>query len=86
MKYAWIDTQRTEYGLDEMCWFLDVSESGYRAWKLGGKPEGEPLTDSQMLTLIQSIHVDLKGAYGSPRMVKELRERSFRPARNGLSG
>ena len=86
MKYAWINTQRTEYGLDEMCRVLDVSESGYRAWKRGGKLGRKRLTDSQMLTLIQSIHIELKGAYGSPRMVKELRERSFRPARNGLSG
>ena len=77
MKYAWIDTQRTEYGLDEMCRVLDVSESGYRAWKRGGKPERKRLTDSQMLTLVQSIHVELKGAYGSPRMVKELRGRGF---------
>ena len=87
MKYAWINAQRTEYGLDEMCWVLDVSESGYRAWKRGGKPERKRLTDSQMLALIQPIHAELKGAYGSPRMVKELRERGVsRPARNGLSG
>ena len=60
-----------------MCRVLDVSESGYRAWKRGGKLGRKRLTDSQMLTLIQSIHIELKGAYGSPRMVKELRERSF---------
>jgi putative transposase len=77
VKYAWIDTRRTEYGLDEMCRVLDVSESGYRAWKRGGKPQRKRLTDSQMLALIQSIHVELKGAYGSPRMVKELRGRGF---------
>ena len=60
-----------------MCRVLDVSESGYRAWKRGGKLGRKRLTDSQMLTLIQSIHIELKGAYGSPRMVKELRGRSF---------
>ncbi|WP_370690498.1 IS3 family transposase [Nitrosomonas sp.] len=27
--------------------------------------------------LIQSIHVELKGIYGSPRMVRELRDRGF---------
>lgn len=30
-----------------------------------------------MLALIQAIHQELKGAYGSPRMVRELRERGF---------
>ena len=30
-----------------------------------------------MLTLIQSTHAELKGIYGSPRMVRELRDRGF---------
>jgi hypothetical protein len=39
-----------------------------------------------MLTLIQAIHAELKGAYGSKRMVKELRAEASRRARNGSSG
>lgn len=77
MKYAWIDKQRSDYRLDELCRILKVSESGYRAWKSGGKPHQKRLTDAQMLALIQSIHAEFKGAYGSPRMVKELRSRGF---------
>ncbi len=73
MKYARIDEQRKVYELDEMCRVLDVSESGYRAWKRGGKPDRKRLTDAQMLALIRAIHKELKGAYGSPRMVKEYR-------------
>ena len=38
MKYAWIDEQRREYPLPNLCEVLDVSVSGYRAWKRGGKP------------------------------------------------
>ena len=77
MKYAWIDAQRNDYGLDEMCSILDVSISGYRSWKRGGKPNRKRLTDSQMLALIQAIHAEFKGMYGSPRMVRELRSRGF---------
>jgi transposase InsO family protein len=77
VKYAWIDAQRRAFSLDEMCAVLDVSESGYRSWKHGGKPYRQRLTDAQMLALIQSIHAEFKGAYGSPRMVKELRLRGF---------
>jgi putative transposase len=77
VKYAWIDMQRKDYGLGEMCSVLDVSVSGYRSWKRGGKPDRKRLTDAQMLALIQSIHTELKGAYGSPRMVRELRGRGF---------
>lgn len=77
MKYAWIETHRKHYGLDEMCRVLDVSESGYRSWKRGGKLYRKRLTDTQMLVLIQSIHAEFKEAYGSPRMVRELRSRGF---------
>jgi hypothetical protein len=61
VKYAWIDEQRKDYELDEMCKVLDVSESGYRAWKRGGKPDRKRLTDAQMLALIRAIHKELKG-------------------------
>jgi transposase InsO family protein len=77
VKYAWIDGQRPAFDLSELCAVLDVSISGYRAWKRGGTPDRKRLSDTQMLTLIQAIHAELKGAYGSPRMVLELRARGF---------
>lgn len=77
MKYAWIDGQLGQFALVEMCDMLDVSVSGYRAWKRGGTPERKRLTASQLLALIRAIHAELKGAYGSPRMVRELRQRGY---------
>lgn len=77
MKYAWIDEHRKEYGLDEACVVLNVSISGYRAWKRGGQPARQRLNDVQMLVLIQAIHAEFKGIYGSPRMVREIRRRGF---------
>ena len=77
MRYAWIDAHRPEYDLAEMCEALVVSRNGYRAWKRGGSPNRKRLTDEQMLALIEAIHAELKGAYGSPRMVRELRDRGF---------
>lgn len=77
MKYAWIDEHRRTYGLAESCGVLEVSISGYQAWKRGGSPNRKRLTDAQMLALIQAIHTELKSAYGSPRMVRELRDRGF---------
>ena len=58
-----------------MCVVLSVSPSGYRAWKRGGAPNRQHLTDTQLLVLIRTIHAELKGAYGSPRMLVELRPR-----------
>ena len=71
-----MDKQR-EFTLAEMCGVLDVSVSGYRAWKRGGKAERKRLTDAQMLALIRAIHAEFKGSYGSPRMVRELRLRGY---------
>ena len=77
VRYAWIDTQRTQYPLPAMCSVLSVSQSGYRAWTHGGTPPRTRLTDVQWLALIQAIHAELKGAYGSPRMRTALRGRGF---------
>jgi transposase InsO family protein len=76
VKYAWI-AKHQEFLLIEMCDVLDVSLSGYRSWKRGGKPNRKRLSDAQMLTMIKAIHAEFKGIYGSPRMVRELRGRGF---------
>jgi len=52
---------------------LGVSISGYRAWQRGGTPRRRRLSDAQLLALIQAIHAEFRGAYGSPRLVRELR-------------
>ena len=75
MKYAWIDAQRRHYPLPEMCQVLAVSISGYRAWRRGGSPARTRLTDPQVVALIKSIHAEVKGAYGSRRMHRELQGR-----------
>jgi putative transposase len=77
VKYAWLDGQRRHYPLPVLCDTLEVSVSGYRAWKRGGQRRQQRLTDAQLLELIRAIHAQFKGAYGSPRMVDELRGRGF---------
>lgn len=77
MRYAWISRHDKQFELTALCRVLNVSLSGYRAWKGGGSSECKRLTDTQMLALIRSIHGEFKGAYGSPRMVRELRARGF---------
>lgn len=81
MKYAWIALQDKVFPLAELCDVLDVSLSGYRAWKRGGEPASKRLTDDQMLALILAIHAELKGAYGSPRILRELRLRGFKASK-----
>jgi len=77
VKHAWIDAQAKAFSLNEMRGILDVSISGYRTWKPGGTHDLKRLTDTRMLAVIRGIHAELKGAYGSPRMVRESRLRGF---------
>lgn len=77
MKYAWIAEQGQDFAVSEMCEILGVSVSGYRSWKRGGTPDRKRLTDSQMVALVRAIHAEHKAAYGSPRMLRELRARGF---------
>ena len=85
MKYALIDAQRGAFDLSELCRVVGVSISGYPAWQRGGTPCRQCLSDAQLLALIEAIHAEVKGAYGSPRLVRELRARGS-PASKGAGG
>lgn len=64
---------RPQFDLNDMSEALEVSLSGYRAWLAGGVPDRQQLLDDQLLSTIERIHTQYKGAYGSPRIVRELR-------------
>ncbi len=63
VKCIWIDAQRRDFGLGEMWAVLDISESGYRSWKHGGRPQRKRLTDAQMLALIPAPALMLQERY-----------------------
>lgn len=50
----------------------------YRAWRRGDKPDRTRLTDPQAVALMNSIHAEVKGAYGPRRMHRELQGRGHR--------
>lgn len=81
MRYAGIYEHCWAYGLAESCAVLEVSISGYQAWKRGGSPNCKRLTDAQMPALIQAIHKKLRNADKAPRMARELRSREFPASR-----
>lgn len=61
---------------------LGASISGQQDWKRGRAVDQKRLTDAQMLVLIESIHQQLKGAYSSTQMLRELRERRFHASKD----
>ena len=54
-----------------MCAALEVSESGYYAW-VGRTPSEGEKRRGELVAAIRSIHAEVKGRYGSPRMAAEL--------------
>ncbi len=54
------------------CRVLGVSRSGYYEWK--GRPESaRAARDKELLKLIEQVHADSRGSYGSPRVTAGLR-------------
>lgn len=74
MKYAWIRRHERAYPLNAMCDVLGVSESGFAAWRAGSAAK-RWLSTPQLLTLIRAIHAEFNGAYGAPRMAREIKAR-----------
>ena len=59
------------YPIATMCRVLDVSTSGYYAWRRR-TPSARAQSDAALTALIREIHDWSRGTYGVPRMVKEL--------------
>jgi putative transposase len=76
VKYAWIQGERDTYPLSALCSALSVSCSGYAEWKSGGSRQAQ-LSDTALLALIRTVHKETKGAYGAPRVWRELRDRGY---------
>ena len=56
-----------------MCRVLDVSTSGYYAWR-EREPSSRAVSDAKLLETIRAIHEASRGTYGAPRIHRELSE------------
>lgn len=81
MKYAFIKDHASEHPVRLMCDALDVSRSGYYAWK-HRKPSARQQANTMLVKMIRTVHEEVMKTYGSPRMHVELRERGY-PASRG---
>jgi hypothetical protein len=52
------------------------SYQAYQAWKRGGVPKRERLTDARPAVPVRALHAEFKGTYGSTRIAEEIRVRS----------
>ena len=73
MRYACIDRRRNQYPVRMMCRLLEVSRSGYYAWRV--RPESQRVkTDRELLKRIRQIHADSDGVYGAVKIAAELND------------
>lgn len=71
---------QARYSVATMCRLLEVSPSGYYAWRT--RPASErSRTDAVLKDRIRWIHLRSRGTYGVPRIYAELREEGVRVGR-----
>ena len=71
MKYGFIHTHRSRYGVGKMCRILQVSRSGYYDWI--DRPESKRVQENRVLvTKIKKSHELSQEIYGSPRITDDL--------------
>ena len=77
MKFAFIEQHAATYPVRLMCRVLEVSPSGYYAWR--SRPESpRALANLQLVSEIRRLATRHQGRYGSPRMHAALRAEGHR--------
>ena len=80
MRFRLIDVAKKEFPVQRMCKVLDVSQSGYFAWR--DRPAcRRQRQDMVLLAHIRSAFALSLGTYGSPRMTRELQEDGLKVGR-----
>jgi len=67
-----------------MCKLLDVSRSGYYAWR-SRKPSKRWQEEARLKVSIQEAHQQGRGTYGSPRVTEELKSQGLRAGRHRVA-
>ena len=71
MKFAWIKAHQLEFPVVSMCQALEVSRSGFYAWRRR-TPSSRAVRRAALVKQIEAVHRDSRQLYGSPRVHREL--------------
>jgi putative transposase len=84
VRFAFIDAQKARYPVTKLCKVLDVSESGYHAWRK--RPPSQRATENARLTAhIKASFKKSRETYGSPRLTDELRDNDVKAGRHRVA-
>jgi len=88
--FVFILAEEAHHAIALLCRVLQVSRSGYYAWRgrqpeRGGAPSARARADGALLPDIRRIHTQSRGTYGSPRVHAELRGEGTRCGRKRVA-
>ena len=81
MKYAFIRTHAPTHRVTRLCAALDVSRSGYYAWR-DRPPSERAVEDQRLLALLSQLHQETREEYGAIKLWREARRRGIQCGRH----
>ena len=84
MRFRRIDAEKAELPVGRLCMLLDVSPSGYYAWR-SRKPSRRQLDDMVFLAHIRAHFAASRRTYGSPRIHVELSQEGLAIGRHRIA-
>lgn len=85
MRFGFIHDHREQFQVQRMCAVMEVSVSGYYAWRVRA-PSARAQANRKLLDEICDIHLKSHKTYGSPRIHAELLARGLRVGKNRVVG
>jgi transposase InsO family protein len=84
VKFAFVDAQKARWPVAVLCEMLEVSRSGYYAWTT--RPEAPRVkADAEIVAEIHAAHKAGRGTYGSPRVMRTLRNNGRKISKNRVA-
>ena len=84
MRFQFIEDHRDEFPVRRMCKELNVSPSGYYAWR--ERPaSARKMANQELYKKIEAVYNDNHGVYGSPRIYHELKEQGIACSENRIA-
>lgn len=77
MRFVFIAAEKASYPIVLLCEVLDVTRSGFYAW-MARPASPKKIADAQLVVEIKAAMKRGRGAYGSPRVHRELRAHGIR--------
>jgi putative transposase len=84
VKFAFVAVEKASFPVTVLCKVLDVSRSGFYAWT-ERVPSARSLEDAKLRVHVAAAYEFGRGAYGAPRIHRELRAAGFNVSRKRVA-